>query len=91
MGVGSGVGLNVVVAVGVEAGVGLRRVLATGEGDGSSEHPARSMATSTTLAPSQLVMDFDIVPSLLLAVTSRNYTLPPEEDWRGNISRYCLN
>ena len=46
------------VAVRTDVGVAveLGRILATGEGVGSSEHPARSMATRLKLPTSQIVI-----------------------------------
>ena len=59
-----GEGVWVGVSIGITVVVELGGILATDEGAGSSEHPARSMATGITLAPSQLVMDIDIAASV---------------------------
>ncbi len=63
--VGVGVAVSVRVALAVAVGtdvdvaVGLGRIFATGEGLGSSEHPARSMARSIAPGSSALIaMDF---------------------------------
>lgn len=69
-GVAVGVGAGVSVAIGADTVVGLGRLRVTGEGAGSAEHPARSMAVSIMLAPRLRVIDFDIAVPVVVAVDS---------------------
>ena len=63
VGVAVGVRVAIAVAVGTDVGVavGLGRILATGEGVGSSEHPARSTATSIRATTSQIMIGLGIL------------------------------